>query len=210
MTTYEASLDLRAARDRYFLDNAFGEDGGYSAKWVDFMLGSIPVPFPNTAGRVRAVRFHDLHHVLTGYATDALGEFEISAWEIGAGCKDYLAAWQINLGGLAAGVVTIPRRTFAAFARGRRATSLYGRDYDALLERTVGEMQAECGLADGAPAPRAADYLLFAAATVAGVVVNAPFIAVLPAAVAYGLLVSTLRVRAAREEAAPIEEPSRA
>ena len=72
---------LRTALATYFEDNGFGKDGGYEDAWVDFELGPIPLPFPNSAGRKRAVRLHDLHHIVTGYATDTLGEFEISAWE---------------------------------------------------------------------------------------------------------------------------------
>src|SRR5262249_54266001 len=108
-TSYDPSLTLRAARAAFFEANGFGADGGYSAKWVDFKLGPIPMAFPNTASRVRAVRYHDLHHVLTGYATDLRGEFEISAWELGAGCKDFWMAWQLNLAGLAGGMLMIPR-----------------------------------------------------------------------------------------------------
>jgi hypothetical protein len=165
MTTYDPSLSmtLRAARDQYFAVNGFGDDGGYAAPWVDFKLGPIPMPFPNTAGRVRAVRYHDLHHVLTGYATDTRSEFEISAWELGAGCKNFWAAWQLNLSGLSAGMLSIPRRTFRAFVRGRHATSLYGREFEPLLDRTVGEMRAECGL-DRPAAARASDVALFALA----------------------------------------------
>ena len=42
-------------------------------------FGPVRFAFPNTAGRVRAVRYHDLHHVVTGYATDWTGEAEIGA-----------------------------------------------------------------------------------------------------------------------------------
>lgn len=31
-------------------------------------------PFPNTHGRRRALAYHDLHHILTGYRTDFVGE----------------------------------------------------------------------------------------------------------------------------------------
>src|SRR6185295_10394327 len=104
MTLYAAdpTLTMAAARSLYFQVNNFGPDGGYNDAWVDFKLGPIPVPFPNTKARVRAVHVHDLHHVLTGYNTDTLGELEISAWELGGGCADYFAAWQLNLGGFAA------------------------------------------------------------------------------------------------------------
>src|SRR5688572_7376869 len=97
---YAETESMSDARAAYFKANGFGADGGYSDAWVDFKLGPVPFPFPNTKARVRAVRYHDLHHVLTGYGTDILGEFEISAWEIGAGCKDFVAAWQLNLGGM--------------------------------------------------------------------------------------------------------------
>lgn len=89
---YDEGLTMREARAIYFEVNGFGADGGYGDAWVDFKLGPLPVPFPNTRARVRAVRYHDLHHVLTGYDTNTIGEFEISAWELGAGCKDLIAA----------------------------------------------------------------------------------------------------------------------
>ena len=74
---YDEGLTMREARALYFEVNRFGADGGYGDAWVDFKLGPLPVPFPNTRARVRAVRYHDLHHVLTGYDTNAIGEFEI-------------------------------------------------------------------------------------------------------------------------------------
>lgn len=201
MTTYDPSLSLRAARDVYFEANGFGEDGGYSAAWVDFKLGPIPMPFPNTPGRVRAVRYHDLHHVLTGYATDTPGELEISAWELGAGCKDFWAAWQLNLGGLAAGAVAIPRRTFRAFVRGRRTSSLYGLDFEALLDRTVGQTRAACGLEQPAAA-RFSDYPLFAAAWAVGTVVGLLSFAALLVFGPVLFLVGLVR-RASRKSVAP-------
>ena len=109
MTTlaYDESQSLRDARARYFHDNAFGDDGGYAAKWVKLQLGPVPFAIPNSAARVRALKFHDLHHVVTGYATNVVGEAEIGAWEIGSGCAGFVAAWILNLYamvlGLAAG-----------------------------------------------------------------------------------------------------------
>ena len=54
------SQTMREARARYFADNQFGADGGYASKWVDFKLGRLPMPFPNSPSRVRAVRFQTL------------------------------------------------------------------------------------------------------------------------------------------------------
>jgi hypothetical protein len=173
MAVFNGSPDtaLRAARDHYFESNGFGPDGGYNDAWVDFKLGPIPFPIKNTAGRVRAVRYHDLNHVLTGYDTDLLGELEISAWEVGSGCADHYTAWAINLGGMGTGALLIPRRTWRAFVRGRHSQSLYGETYDdALLDRTVGAMRDELGLegADQKPA-QLKDAAAYAGAVAAGI-----------------------------------------
>ena len=82
---------LRAARDRYFAANGLGE-GGYTDRWVRLMAGPVPIWFPNTAARVRAVRLHDLHHVLTAYETTWTGEAELGAWEIASGCLAFSRA----------------------------------------------------------------------------------------------------------------------
>ena len=169
---WDPALSLEQARAEYFRFNGFGEDGGYGKKWVDFKLGPIPFPFPNTPQRVDAVRYHDLHHVMTGYQTDLLGEFEISAWELASGCADKTAAWILNFGGYAAGLLVAPRRTLRAFVRGRHSQNLYRRRYDdALLARTVGEMRRELGL-DGAARASVGDLLLAAIAWVAGITVG--------------------------------------
>lgn len=161
---WDSSITLRDARTEYFRFNGFGEDGGYGDKWVDFKLGPIPFPFPNTPARVKAVRYHDLHHVMTGYQTDFLGELEISAWEVGSHCADMVAAWVLNLGGFAAGMMLAPRRTFAAFVRGRRTKNLYRHAYDdALLGRTVGDVRAELGLDRDVGAATFSDKLAAAA-----------------------------------------------
>ncbi|WP_437958091.1 hypothetical protein WME76_43625 [Sorangium sp. So ce119] len=169
---YDEGLTMRQARAIYFDVNRFGADGGYGDAWVDFKLGPLPVPFPNTHARVRAVRYHDLHHVLTGYDTNTIGEFEISAWEIGAGCKDFVAAWQLNLGGLFAGLLSAPRRTVRAFFRGRRSETLYGRPFEALLDRTVGELRREMRVDAPSSGPAASDVLWLALASLAGLAVG--------------------------------------
>jgi hypothetical protein len=165
---YAPEQTMRAARARYFEVNRFGDDGGYGDAWVDFKLGPLPLPFPNTRARVRAVRYHDLHHVLTGYDTDTIGEFEISAWEIAAGCKGYVAAWQLNLGGMFAGCLSAPRRTLRAFMRGRDSRSLYDEPFEALLDTTLSATRAAMGVELPVRRMGFGDALLFALALVAG------------------------------------------
>lgn len=160
---YDAASTLGAGRARYFAHYGFG-DGGYDAKWVALnQIGPIPIGFPNSASRVRAVRLHDLHHVLTGYDADYTGEAEISAWELGAGCGHHYAAWIINLGALMYGVPLAPRKVLHAFARGRRTRTLYGGEYDeAMLAQNLGALRAELGL-DRPISAGALDVLLLAA-----------------------------------------------
>jgi len=141
----DESLTVRAAREQYFRDNGLSE-AGYTARWVTLKVGPIPLAFPNTRARRRAVPLHDLHHVATGYSTTWTGEAEISAWELAAGCGRYWAAWALDLGGALIGVFIAPRRTWRAFRRGRRCRSLYRASLtDGLLDMTVAELRARLG-----------------------------------------------------------------
>src|SRR6185369_8652618 len=117
---YADSLTLLEARRQYFDANGFGE-GGYDAKWVSVKIGPVPFAFPNTPQRVRSVRLHDLHHVVTDYDTDMTGEAEIGAWEIASNCRDHWAAWLLNLFALGMGLFISPARMWRAFVRGRRS-----------------------------------------------------------------------------------------
>lgn len=193
--SYTPDMTMQTARDLYFEVNGFGADGGYGETWVDFKLGPIPMPFPNTAGRVAAVKFHDLHHVLTGYETNTTGEFEISAWEIGSSCGSFPAAWVINHGGLVSGLFAAPRRIFAAFVRGRRSRSLYGETFEPLLDKTVGEMRARFVAEPSECKATARDVLAFALTAVVGVVVGLAFVSIMLPLVPVGLVAGWLRRR---------------
>lgn len=167
----EANLTLRAARSGYFAANGLPADGGYEKRWLVIRVGPLPVfAFPNTAGRRRIVRAHDLHHVLTGYRTDVKGEGEIAAWEIGAGVRDR-AALRLELRVLGFALARWPRALFHAFRRGRQSRHLLDRPVDdALLARSVGDVQRELGI-DRTLAPASASdrhaFLRWAALAVA-------------------------------------------
>ncbi|HEX7316795.1 MAG TPA: hypothetical protein VF297_23035 [Pyrinomonadaceae bacterium] len=145
--TFAAGLTLGEARARMFALGGLGDDGGYNDAWVWLKLWRIPFAFPNTEGRRRAVRFHDLHHVLTEYPTTWRGEFEIAAWEVAGGVRRYWAGWLLDLLGFACGLVVFPRATYRAFVRGRHSTNLYGDVWDeSILGRRVGELRRRLGL----------------------------------------------------------------
>jgi len=154
MSLYDPESTLCAARERYFEINNF-EGGGYEEGWVKMRAGPVPIWFPNTVARVKAVRFHDLHHVLTEYPTTWRGEAEIGAWEVATGCATHYQAWLLNLLAFAIGLVINPRGVYRAFMRGRRTRNLYRTTFsDELLARRVGEVRRELDL-DCADAPPA-------------------------------------------------------
>src|SRR5262245_66055231 len=92
MVLYQGDWTVARGRDEYPAANGFSL-ADYDKRWVRIQVGPVPLFFPNTGARRKAVPLHDLHHVATGYATDWRGEAEISAWELGAGCGRYWAAW---------------------------------------------------------------------------------------------------------------------
>src|SRR4030095_8586001 len=162
MPEYDPQLSLREARSRYFAESGLGE-GGYEDKWVRFRYGPLRFAIPNTPDRVRAVRYHDLHHVVTGYATDWTGEAEIGAWEIASGCRDMIAAWVLNLYAMWIGLWVAPRAVWRAFARGRHTRNLYAEPWsEALLEESVGSMRRRLALESEMPRTSLSDRIRFA------------------------------------------------
>ncbi len=139
---------------RYLDENGFTIEE-YTSPTVTISLGPIPLRFPNSPGRQRAIPLHDLHHVLTGYGTDLVGEAEIGAWELRAGCNTAFLYF-INLAAVMIGLVLAPRRIWRAWRAARGARSLYldGRPASAYLERSIVEVRRAHGVpAEGAAEP---------------------------------------------------------
>jgi len=138
---------LREAKLAFFEAAGLPADGGYEARFVWFRVLGMWVGFPNTAARVRALRYHDLHHALTDYRADWMGEAQIGAWEVASGCRGFLAAWVLNLWAMSAGLVISPAKTFRAFVRGRHSSNLYAQAYgDELLDRNISDVRRASGL----------------------------------------------------------------
>ncbi|MDP6946854.1 MAG: hypothetical protein QF464_22080 [Myxococcota bacterium] len=170
--TYDDHETLREARRRYWEANGFGDDGGFSKTWEIVKLGPIPIPIRNIEARKHAIRYHDLHHIVTGYQTDFAGEAEISAWELATGCDDKWVAWLLDFQILALGVAT-PRRMLRAWTRGRHSQSLYAQPFEeALLDHTVAQMRGKLGLDQPTPAPGVSDVLGLGAWTLASLVLQ--------------------------------------
>lgn len=140
---YPDDLTLHEARDLYFRKNGF-DDRTYTDSWVRLPVLGRTLYLPNIGARKKAVRLHDIDHVLTEYPTNWLGEFEISAYELGTGCGRYWAAWLINMQAVVLGALRAPKALIRAFARGRRSRGVYGFPSERpLLQKRVGELRAE-------------------------------------------------------------------
>lgn len=155
-------VDVRTAHGLQFRRR----DGGlpdYDSFWMKLEFEGVPFWMPNPPAHGRALRAHDVHHVLTGYGTDWVGEAEISAFELAGGCGRYVAAFGFDLMGTGLGVIAAPRRTFAAFVRGRHSTNLFRLGFrHAWLKLSVNELQQKLGL-DSPREPTMSDYVAFGA-----------------------------------------------
>ncbi|HEX6626074.1 MAG TPA: Coq4 family protein [Pyrinomonadaceae bacterium] len=173
MTAYAPDMTLRDARARYYAANGFGADGGDSERWVEVRVGRFPMWFPNTRGRRYAVKFHDLHHVLTGYPTSLEGETEIGAWEVSTGLGRHYVGWLLDLLAFTAGLGVNPRGVHRAFVRGRHSRNLFSREWDErFLSRTVGEVRRSLGLDAKPRRATAGDNVAFVAWSLAGLAVS--------------------------------------
>ncbi len=148
-----------------------------SKKWEVVWAGPVPIGLPNIAARRRATPIHDLNHLVSGYGHDAMGEAENAAWELGSGCRDYVAAWVLNCAALGLGILRSPKRVFAAFARGRQSKNLYGVEIDSVMDLPLSAVRAQLGLDDTPRNGTPFDLVLFVATVAVGAIVGTvPFI----------------------------------
>lgn len=88
-------------------------------------VGPLRLRFPNFAWRRRALRAHDLHHLMAGYPMTIRGEFQMAAWELGAGRYPHWGATLFCAPLIAVGFLWSPARMFRAYRRGLTSASLY-------------------------------------------------------------------------------------
>ncbi|MEE2959664.1 MAG: hypothetical protein VYA34_02885 [Myxococcota bacterium] len=136
---------VKDALSSYLNENGFTVEE-YDADVVRVTFWGITFPVPNPPQRKIAVRFHDLHHIMTGFGTDPTGEGEISAWELrrGVGVFGFYVRCIVFFGAVM-GCLHSPRRTLKAWRAARsslglRPATMAG--YLELLELTVGDLRA--------------------------------------------------------------------
>jgi hypothetical protein len=86
---YADDLLVQEARDLHLAANGFYLRD-YEAPTFTIRIFGLSLKFPNAEAHKRAVPLHDLHHLVTGYRTDWVGEAEIGAWELRGGCNSFI------------------------------------------------------------------------------------------------------------------------
>ena len=133
---------VRTGRDRYLEENSLSVES-YSARRFPIYVGRWPVYVPNPG----YLPWHDLHHVVTGYRTGLIGEAEISAYELRAGCGSVMV-FILCVGAILIAMFVAPRRVWRAWKRAKGAHTLYHTKlpYETLLEMSVADLREQLGL----------------------------------------------------------------
>jgi hypothetical protein len=133
---------VRAGRDRYLAENSLSVES-YTARRFPIYVGRRPVQVPNPG----FLPWHDLHHVATGYRTGLIGEAEISAYELRAGCGS-LMVFILCVGAILITMFVAPRRIWRAWRQAKGARTLYHTKvpYETLLEMKVADLRDSLGL----------------------------------------------------------------
>lgn len=184
-----ATTTLRTARDRY-LDKAGLSTDSYVEDWLDVRVGPVPLRLPSPEARKRVLPLHDLHHALTGYQADWVGEAEIGAWELGSGLGRHWIGYMLDLLTLAWAPLVAPRRVWKAFVRGRNSRNFYRAPLPldpAVLERDLQTVRREFGLAQATPAATMGDRLAFVGWYLAAIPMSVVGLLALPMMVALGV-----------------------
>ena len=119
-------MTIDAELRKFYQRHGFGDIPGKRPRTVPVYAGCLLVPLPNIETRRKFLKYHDIHHLITGYSVGRIGEGEISAWELGTGSAFLSPILGVmNLIALSTGLVLEPRRMWRAYERGCRSRNLY-------------------------------------------------------------------------------------
>jgi hypothetical protein len=104
-----------------------------AGNWWSFEVLGVRLYCFNFSWRRKALAFHDLHHVVTGYPCNMSGEMQVATWEYAAGsCPNWFAKL-FCLPLVAMGAVLTPQQVFAAYKNGADNVSLFGVKLDSTI-----------------------------------------------------------------------------
>ncbi len=119
-------MTIEAELKAFYQKCGFGDALGSRSRTVPVYTGCMLVLLPNIETRRRFLKYHDIHHLVTGYSVGRIGEGEMSAWELGAGSAFTSPLLGImNLIALSTGLVLKPKRMWRAFRRGCASYTIY-------------------------------------------------------------------------------------
>lgn len=141
-------MTLESELAAFYERSGFGAVVGARPAVVRVYTGCLLVPLPDIETRRRYLKYHDLHHLMTGYSVGRIGEAEVSAWELGSGSAFLSPVLGLmNLIALSTGLFLEPRRMWAAFRRGCASRNLYRKgvraEVDAGRWSDVAQLRAE-------------------------------------------------------------------
>ncbi len=117
---------IHQALTDFYAQHGFGEELGKRPKTVAVYTGCLLVPLPNIETRNKYLKYHDIHHIITGYSTGRIGEGKISAWELGTGsffANPILGV--MNLIALSTGIFLDRHAMWHAYKKGCNSSNLY-------------------------------------------------------------------------------------
>ena len=125
---YSCRMSLDTALNDFYTEHGFGASLGARPTTVPVYTGCLLVPLPNIETRQRYLKYHDLHHLVTGYSVGRIGEGQISAWELGTGSmRESAMLGLMNLIALSTGWVLAREKMWTAYRRGCRSLNLYSK-----------------------------------------------------------------------------------
>jgi hypothetical protein len=118
-------MTVKEALIGFYKFNQLNLTADFESHCVRVYIGCLLAPVPNINARKKYLKFHDLHHIMSGYGIDRVGESEISAWELGSrSCRKPLIS-VMNLFALSTGYILDRKKVTRAFYRGCRSRNLY-------------------------------------------------------------------------------------
>ena len=139
---FPAEWSVLRGLEAYFEENGFSR-AIYDARWSPAAFWGVRYSIPNPPRHRWALRWHDLHHVATGFGTSVPEEGQICAWELRALRRMGVYVGFLVLLAVGWGLLLAPLRTIRSFrfAAGGRTLLDEAVAYDAALGMTIGQLR---------------------------------------------------------------------
>jgi hypothetical protein len=118
-------MNIEQSLSKFYEESGFEVETGNRPAFVAVFVGCLLIPLPNVETRRKYIKYHDLHHVITGFGATQVGEGEVSAWELGTGSFLQPILMFMNLIAISTALAVDPTRVFKAYLLGCKSRNLY-------------------------------------------------------------------------------------